>query len=48
MFDADPRNIQDYNLEFVGRIAMGAFKEWADTFVEQNKKNINIVRGSYK
>ena len=48
MYDADPRNVQDYNLEFVGKIDVGAFEEWADTFVEQNKKKIDVVRGSYR
>lgn len=48
MYDADPRNVQDYNLEFVGKIDVGAFEEWADTFVEQNKKKIDAVRGSYR
>lgn len=48
MYDADPRNVQDYNLEFVGKIDVGAFEEWADTFVEQNKKKIDVVRGPYR
>lgn len=48
MYDADPRNVQDYNLEFVGKIDVGAIEEWADTFVEQNKKKIDVVRGSYR
>ena len=48
MYDADPRNIQDYNLEFVGRIDVGAFEEWADIFIEHNKERINVVRGSYR
>jgi hypothetical protein len=48
MYDADPRNVQDYNLEFVGKIDVGAFEEWADTFVEQNKKKIDVARGSYR
>ena len=48
MYDADPRNIQDYNLEFVGKINVGSFEEWADTFVEQNKEKIDVVRGSYR
>lgn len=48
MYDADPRNVQDYNLEFVGKIDVGAFEKWADTFVEQNKKKIDVVRGSYR
>lgn len=48
MYDADSRNVQDYNLEFVGKIDVGAFEEWADTFVEQNKKKIDVVRESYR
>ena len=40
MFDADPKNIQDYNLEFVGKINIYAFENWANTFVEQNAKKL--------
>ena len=48
MYDADPRNVKDYNLEFVGKINAGAFEDWADTFVEKNKKKIDVVRGSHR
>lgn len=34
MFDADPRNINDYNLEFIGRIDIGLFEKWADDYLE--------------
>lgn len=37
LFDADPRNINDYNLEFVGRINIINFYEWASKqFNNQN------------
>jgi len=43
MYDADPRNINDYNLEFVRRIDIGLFKQWADEYMEKAKKhNINF------
>lgn len=37
MFDADPRNINDYNLEFVGSISIGAFGRWADDYMGKSK-----------
>lgn len=39
MFDADPKNVNDYNLEFIGKIDIGDFEEWADNYMEQHKKN---------
>lgn len=47
MYDADPRNINDYKLEFVGKINIGLFEEWADIFVEQNKNKIDVIRKGY-
>lgn len=38
LFDADPRNVNDYNLEFVGKIGIELFKRWADEYVVQNNK----------
>lgn len=38
MFDADPRNINDYNLEFVGKISIGKFKMWADSYMRNSSK----------
>ncbi len=47
LFDADPRNIHDYNLEFVGKINIKAFEEWINNYVEQNKERINVVKRNY-
>lgn len=44
MYDADPKNIQDYNLEFVGKINIGAFENLTNTFVKQNAQKIDIRR----
>lgn len=48
MYDADPRNVNDYNLEFVGKINIGAFERWADQYVAANKERIDTVKGTYK
>lgn len=48
MYDADPKNINDYKLEYVGKINIGSFKRWADDFIKQNKNNISVVRGSHR
>lgn len=40
MFDAQPQNINDYNLEFVGKIDIGLFKIWADQYMKQKGKTI--------
>ena len=45
MYDANPKNNQDYNLNFVGKIHIGAFEEWADAYIEQNMKSLDVVRG---
>ena len=36
LFDADPRNINDYNLTFVGKINLNSFESWADNYVIHN------------
>ena len=38
MFDAEPRNINDYNLEFIGKIDIGSFEKWADQYMNQKNK----------
>ncbi|MBR4830443.1 MAG: hypothetical protein IKZ96_01580 [Bacilli bacterium] len=38
MYDADPRNINDYDLEFVGKINIGSFTQWAYNIL--NNKNV--------
>jgi hypothetical protein len=35
MYDADPRNINDYNLREIGVINVWSFKTWADTYMEE-------------
>ena len=40
MFDADPRNINDYNLEFVGKIDIDEFENWADMYMENYNNKI--------
>ena len=40
MYDADPRNINDYKLEFIGKIDIELFKEWADDYMD----SINRVK----
>lgn len=41
MYDADPRNINDYKLEFVGRIDIRKFMEWANEYMA---KSINKIK----
>lgn len=38
MYDADPRNINDYNLELIGKIKVASFEEWADKYMENTQK----------
>ena len=40
MYDADPRNINDYNLEFIGEISLSSFFAWAENYMatKQTKK----------
>lgn len=38
MYDADPRNKNDYNLEFIGNIDIDLFKNWADKYMEEAVK----------
>ena len=40
LFDADPRNIKDYDLEYVGKIHINTLKIWADKYL---KNNINVI-----
>lgn len=37
MYDADPRNINAYNLEFVGRINISSFTQWAYNILNNKK-----------
>lgn len=46
MFDADPKNINDYDLEFVGRIEVGPFEQWADSYVHENILTLDVKRGT--
>lgn len=45
MYDADPRNINDYKLEFVGRIDIRKFMEWANEYMA---KSINKIKSQQK
>ena len=45
MYDADPRNINDYKLEFVGRIDIQDFMEWANEYMA---KSINKIKSKQK
>lgn len=44
MFDADPRNINDYNLEFIGNIPLKEFGIWADEYMENSEKRRKNLR----
>ena len=48
LYDADPRNINDYNLEFIGKINISSFIEWSDNYIEQNRNKLNISKGTNK
>lgn len=48
LYDADPRNINDYNLEFVGKINVGSFTRWADSYIIKHKNKINMSKGTNK
>ena len=39
MYDADPRNINDYNLEEVGKINIGSFFDWAEKYTYNKELN---------
>lgn len=43
MFDADPRNVNDYKLEYIGKISVDSFVDWANNYMKsygkENKKN---------
>ena len=36
MYDADPRNVNDYNLEFLGKVRVEDFKKWADKYMNKS------------
>lgn len=44
LFDADPKNINDYNLNHVGKIDIGLFEKWADAYIAQNRDRINVPK----
>ena len=44
MYDADPRNINCYNLECVGKINIESFVMWADEYVSEKYKNNNYKK----
>lgn len=41
MYDADPKNINSYNLDYVGKINIQSFVMWADEYVTVKNKNKN-------
>jgi len=44
MYDADPRNVNDYNLEFIGKVMVEDFKKWADEYMKNASKGRNLAR----
>lgn len=38
-YDADPRNINDYNLDYIGKINVVSFKKWVDDYLYTKKDN---------
>lgn len=44
LFDADPRNINDYNLELIGIISVYSFEKWAINYMESSKKENNETK----
>ena len=44
MFDAKPKNVYDYDLEFLGKFKIEDFDDWALTFLTNNTKKNNIRR----
>lgn len=44
MYDADPKNINCYNLECVGKINIESFVMWADEYVSEKYKNNNYKK----
>lgn len=39
LFDADTRNINDYNLRSIGKININAFVNWANDYIEKKQTN---------
>ncbi len=46
MYDANPRNIFDYDLKLVGKINIGDFEEWADEYIEKNREKFDVIHRS--
>lgn len=47
MFDADPRNVNEYNLEYIGKIPVDNFAEWADNYLEKHEKIKNTNKHAH-
>lgn len=43
MYDAHPKNINDYNLELVGKIDVASFEEWANSYMNCNVKTKKLI-----
>lgn len=41
MFDADPKNINSYNLDYVGKINIESFVIWSDDYIDKKSKAKN-------
>ena len=44
MFDADPRNVNDYKLEYIGKISVDSFVDWANNYMKSYGKENNTNR----
>lgn len=44
LYDADPRNKNDYNLKYIGKLKLEDLLDWANSYCENNKKDLFIRR----
>ena len=48
MYDADPRNVNEYNLEYIGKIPVDDFNAWAENYQEKYEKLTSTNKHTYK